>query len=42
MLSSPLHPRVLVVNSSSNDGTVEEAEKLGAEVLVIPRHQSDD
>lgn len=37
LLASPLKPRVLVVNSSSNDGTVETAEKLGAETLVIPR-----
>lgn len=37
MLNSPLRPRVLVVNSSSTDGTVEEAQKLGAETLVIPR-----
>jgi len=37
LIDSPLKPRVLVVNSSSNDGTVEEAERLGAETLVIPR-----
>lgn len=37
LLSSPLKPAVLVVNSSSFDGTVEEAERLGAETLVIPR-----
>lgn len=37
ILKSPLRPRVLVVNSSSQDGTVEEAKKLGAETLVIPR-----
>ncbi len=37
LLNSPLKPRVLVLNSSSNDGTVEEAERLGAETLVIPR-----
>ena len=36
-LNSPLKPRVLVVNSSSNDGTVELAQELGAETLVIPR-----
>lgn len=34
---SALHPRILVVNSSSKDGTVEEAHRLGAETLVIPR-----
>ncbi len=37
LLNSSLNPRVLLVNSSSNDGTVEEAERLGAETLVIPR-----
>lgn len=37
LLESPLEPRVLVVNSSSKDGTVEQAEALGAETLVIPR-----
>ena len=36
-LSSPLRPRILVVNSSSGDGTVELARELGAETLVIPR-----
>jgi rhamnosyltransferase len=30
---------VVVVNSSSGDGTVEEAERLGAETLVIPRRE---
>ena len=38
LLNSPLKPRVLVVNSSSQDGTVEEAEALGAETLVVPRN----
>jgi rhamnosyltransferase len=37
VLRSPLAPRVLVVDSSSNDGTVEAARELGAETLVIPR-----
>lgn len=37
LLQSPLKPRILVVNSSSNDGTVEEARRLGVETLVIPR-----
>lgn len=36
-LNSPLKPRVLVVNSSSNDGTVELAREMGAETLLIPR-----
>jgi rhamnosyltransferase len=39
ILSSSLKPRVLVVNSSSGDGTVELAEKMGAETLVIPRSE---
>ncbi|MBN4066868.1 glycosyltransferase family 2 protein [Simkania negevensis] len=39
LLNSPLKPRLLVVNSSSNDGTVEEAKRLGADVLVIPRKE---
>lgn len=37
LLNSPLKPRVLLVNSSSGDGTVALAEELGAETLVIPR-----
>lgn len=37
LLSSPLKPKVVVVNSSSNDGTVELAEKMGATTLVVPR-----
>lgn len=39
LLSSPLKPRVLVTNSSSNDGTVELAREMGAEVLIIPREE---
>lgn len=38
-LNSPLKPRVLVVNSSSHDGTVEVARALGAETLIIPRNK---
>jgi len=38
-LNSPLKPKVLVVNSSSNDGTVELAERLGAETMVVPREE---
>ena len=38
ILASPLRPRVLVVNSTSNDGTVEKARDLGAETWVVPRH----
>lgn len=37
LLQSPLKPRVLVVNSSSQDGTVELAEEMGAETLIVPR-----
>lgn len=36
-LNSPLNPKVLVVNSSSHDGTVELAKELRADTLVIPR-----
>lgn len=36
---SPLKPRLLVIDSSSEDGTIEEAQSLGAEVLVIPRRE---
>jgi len=39
ILNSPLKPRVLVMNSSSNDGTVECAQEMGAETLLIPRHE---
>jgi len=38
-LESSLRPRVLVVNSSSGDGTVELAQELGAETLVVPRRE---
>lgn len=37
MMLSPLNPRIVVVNSSSKDGTVELAQQFGAETLVIPR-----
>ncbi|MDW8370771.1 MAG: glycosyltransferase family 2 protein [Geminicoccaceae bacterium] len=37
ILASPLRPEVLVVNSSSNDGTVELAQRLGCATWVIPR-----
>jgi rhamnosyltransferase len=37
LLNSSLKPKVLVVNSSSTDGTVEEALRMGADTLVIPR-----
>ena len=37
LLGSPLRPRVLVVNSGSDDGTLERAQALGAETLLVPR-----
>lgn len=37
LLNSPLKPKVLVVNSSSSDGTRELAKDMGAEVMVVPR-----
>ena len=39
--SSPLRPEILVVNSSSSDGTVEEAHRLGVAVWIIPRGSFD-
>jgi rhamnosyltransferase len=39
ILASPAKSRVLVVNSSSNDGTVELARTMGAETLLVPRRQ---
>lgn len=39
LLNSSLKPRVLVVDSSSTDGTVELARKFGAETLIIPRNE---
>ncbi|MEZ5862691.1 MAG: glycosyltransferase [Geminicoccaceae bacterium] len=41
LLASPLRPRLLVVNSSSHDGTVERAWELGAETWTIPRESFD-
>jgi rhamnosyltransferase len=37
LILSPLKPRIVVVNSSSEDGTVKLAESMGVETLVIPR-----
>lgn len=37
LMDSRLRPRVLVVNSSSGDGTVEHARALGAETWVVER-----
>jgi rhamnosyltransferase len=39
LLESRSPPRLLVVNSSSSDGTVELAQKMGADVLVVPREE---
>lgn len=39
LLLSPLKPRILVVDSSSSDGTVEIAHELGVEVIVIPQKE---
>jgi len=39
LLQSPLKPRILVIDSSSTDNTVEIAEDLGVETLVIPKNQ---
>lgn len=37
ILNSPLKPKVLLVNSSSGDGTVELAQEMGVDTLLIPR-----
>lgn len=37
LLQSPLKPRILVIDSSSNDGTLELAKSLQVETLVIPQ-----
>ncbi|MEN3165731.1 glycosyltransferase family 2 protein [Tistrella mobilis] len=37
LLSSTVKARIIVVNSSSNDGTVEMAQEMGAETFVVPR-----
>jgi rhamnosyltransferase len=39
LLTSPLKPRILVVNSSSHDGTLEMAQKYNVETVVIPRNE---
>lgn len=38
-LNSKLHPRLLVVDSSSNDGTEAVAKKLNVETLIIARNE---
>lgn len=37
LVNSPLKPRIVVVDSSSHDGTVELAEQFGVETLTIPK-----
>ncbi len=37
LINSPLKPKIVVVNSSSNDGTVELAEEMGATTMIVPR-----
>jgi GT2 family glycosyltransferase len=37
LINSPLQPKIVVVNSSSNDGTVELAESMGVTTMVVPR-----
>ena len=39
LLQSPLKPRILVIDSSSQDGTVAVARSMGAETLVIPQRE---
>ncbi|GAB4236649.1 MAG: glycosyltransferase [Chlamydiales bacterium] len=39
LVRSTVPTKVLVMNSSSNDGTVELAQSLGAETFVIPRNE---
>lgn len=38
-LDSPLKPRVLIIDSSSSDKTVEIARKMGCETIVIPQNE---
>lgn len=38
LLESPSKPRVLVVNSSSEDGTALLAKEMGTETLIVPRN----
>jgi len=39
VLASPLKAQILVVDSSSKDGTAELAMKMGVEVISIPQHE---
>ncbi|HRD55796.1 MAG TPA: glycosyltransferase [Parachlamydiaceae bacterium] len=38
-LNSPLNIKILIIDSSSTDGTVEEAKRLGVETLVIAKEE---
>lgn len=37
LIASPLRPKILLIDSSSTDGTVELAKKMGVESIVIPQ-----
>lgn len=39
LINSPLKPRIIVIDSSSNDGTVELATSMGVETIVIPQSE---
>ena len=39
LFQSPLKPRILVIDSSSTDGTVQIAQEMGVETLVIPQKE---
>ncbi len=39
LLNSPLKPRLLIVDSSSDDGTIELAKQFGVEAIVIPKEE---
>lgn len=39
LLQSPLKPRLLVIDSSSTDGTLKIAQGMGVETLVIPKNE---
>jgi rhamnosyltransferase len=39
LLESPLKPRVLVIDSSSTDGTASLAQSMGAETFIIPQSE---